>query len=330
MRSRTVMHALGVASVVVVLSSASVFAQKSKDNLRAVTLEPISTLDDTFNALPLLRQVNEAIYEQPANFDWSAGKWELRDDIVFHNGMKYTADDFVAKFNLLIDPTVKFRFKESRYGFMESVEKVGPHTVRVRAIGPTATLLARTATIDQVPGKIFVEQKDSFGRNPISAGPYRLVSMDSAKGVVLERFDGFKTDGPARAKGKIKRIEIASMPDTQTQLARMLVNEQDFMFNVNVDQAQDITKNKDFKLFVTDVPSFSYLQFDVANRSGVGVLRDQKVRQAMSMAINRQKIKEFLLPKEAQNIPLPDGLCEKVLVACKYSAKLPTYDPAKA
>jgi peptide/nickel transport system substrate-binding protein len=348
MRSRTVMHALGVASVVVVLSSASVFAQKSKDNLRAVTLEPISTLDDTFNALPLLRQVNEAIYEQPANFDWSAGKWlpsmakswkmvddrtieyELRDDIVFHNGMKYTADDFVAKFNLLIDPTDKFRFKESRYGFMESVEKVGPHTVRVRAIGPTATLLARTATIDQVPGKIFVEQKDSFGRNPISAGPYRLVSMDSAKGVVLERFDGFKTDGPARAKGKIKRIEIASMPDTQTQLARMLVNEQDFMFNVNVDQAQDITKNKDFKLFVTDVPSFSYLQFDVANRSGVGVLRDQKVRQAMSMAINRQKIKEFLLPKEAQNIPLPDGLCEKVLVACKYSAKLPTYDPAKA
>ena len=348
MRSRNVMHALWVAAAVAVLSSAPSFAQKSKDTLRAITLEPISTLDDTFNALPLLRQVNEAIYEQLANFDWQAGKWlpsmakswrmvddrtieyELRDDIVFHNGEKFTADDFVGKFNLLIDPAVKFRFKESRYGFMESVEKVGPYTVRVRALGPTATLLARTATIDQAPAKLFLEQKESFGRNPISAGPYRAVQVDSAKGVVLERFDGFKADGPARPKGKIGRIEIASMPDTQTQLARMMVNEQDFMFNVNVDQAQEMVKNPQFKFFVTDVPSYSYLQFDVANRSGVGVLRDQKVRAAMSMAINRQKIKEHLLPKEAQNIPLPDGVCQKALVACKYSAKLPEYDPTKA
>jgi peptide/nickel transport system substrate-binding protein len=342
------MHALGCAAAMAVLSSAPAFAQKSKDNLRAVTLEPISTLDDTFNALPLLRQVNEAIYEQLANFDWQNKKWlpsmakswkmvddrtieyELRDDIVFHNGMKFTADDVVDKFKVLLDPAIKFRFKESRYGFMESAEKVGPYTVRIRTKGPTATILARTATIDQVPGKLFAEQKESFGRNPISAGPYRAVQVDSAKGVVLERFDGFKADGPARPKGKIKRIEIASMPDTQTQLARMMVNEQDFMFNVNVDQAQEMVKNPQFKLFVTDVPSFSYLQFDVANRSGIGVLRDQKVRAAMSMAINRQKIKENLLPKEAQNIPLPDGLCQKVLVACRYSAKLPEYDPVKA
>ena len=348
MRSRNVMHALGFAAAVAVLYSAPAFAQKSKDTLRAVTLEPISTLDDTFNALPLLRQVNLAIYEQLLNFDWQAGKWvagmaksvrmvddrtveyELRDDVVFHNGMKYTADDVVEKFNILIDPAIKFRFKESRYGFMESAEKVGPYTVRIRAQGPTGTLIARTANIHQVPGKLFAEQKENFGRMPISAGPYKAVQVDSAKGVILERFDGFKVDGPARPKGKIGRIQIASMPDTQTQLARMMVNEQDFMFNVNVDQAQDMTKNPDFKMFVTDVPSFSYLQFDVANRSGVGVLRDQKVRQAMSHAINRQKIKEHLLPKEAQNIPLPDGNCQKVLVACKYSAKLPDYDPAKA
>ena len=67
MPSRTVTHALGVAAAIAVLSSAPAFAQKSKDNLRAVAVEPISTLDDTFNALPLLRQINEAIYEQLAN-----------------------------------------------------------------------------------------------------------------------------------------------------------------------------------------------------------------------------------------------------------------------
>lgn len=348
MPSRTVKHVLGVAAAVAVLSSAPSFAQKSKDTLRAVTLEPISTLDDTFNASPLLRQVNLAIYEQLANFDWQAGKWvsgmakswkmvddqtieyQLRDDVVFHNGAKFTADDVVGKFGLLVDPAVKFRFKESRYGFLDSAEKVGPYTVRIRANGPTGTLLARTANIHQVPANIFLQQKDSFGRNPISAGPYKAIQVDSAKGVILEKYDGFKVEGPARPKAKISRVQIASMPDTQTQIARMMVGEQDFMFNVNVDQARDMTKNSDFKMYVTDVPSFSYLQFDAANRSGVGVLRDQKVRAAMSMAINRQKIKENLLPKEAQYIPLPDGVCQKTLVACRYSAKLPEYDPAKA
>lgn len=341
---------LGVAilAATTMLAGAPALAQKSKDTLRAVTVEPISTLDDTFNALPLLRQVNFAIYDQLGQFDWAAGKWapslakswkmvdertieyELRDDIVFHNGAKFTADDVVDKFALLVDPAVKFRFKESRYGFMDGAEKVGPTTVRIRAKGPNATLLARTASIHQVPAKIFLEQKENFGRAPISSGPYRAIQVDSAKGVVLTRFDGFKTEGPARPRGKIGRIEIASMPDTQTQLARMMVGEQDFMFNVNVDQAQDMIKNPDFRMFVTDVPSFSYLQFDVANRSGIGVLKDQRVRAAMSHAINRQKIKEFLLPKEAQNIPLPDGACQKALVACRYSAKLPDYDPAKA
>ena len=347
--SKTLWGAAAMLAASTMLAGAPALAQKSKDTLRAVTMEPISTLDDTFNALPLLRQVNEAIYEQLANFDWQTTKWtpalakswkmidertieyELRDDVTFHNGQKFTADDVVDKFNkILIDPKVLFRFKESRYGFMEGAEKVGPYTVRIRAKGPTATLLARTANIDQNPANLMIEQKESFGRNPISAGPYKAVQVDSAKGVVLEKFNEFKTHGPARPPGKIGRIQIASMPDTQTQLARMMVGEQDFMFNVNIDQAQDMTKNPDFRMFVTDVPSFSYLQFDVANRSGIGVLKDQRVRAAMSHAINRQKIKENLMPKEAQHIPLTEGACQKTLVACRYSAKLPEYDPAKA
>lgn len=345
----TVLKVAVVALAATTAVAGSALAQKSKDTLRAVTMEPISTLDDTFNALPLLRQVNEAIYDQLANFDWQAGKWapsmakswkmiddrtieyELRDDVIFHNGEKFTADDVVEKFNkILIDPAVKFRFKENRYGFLERAEKIGPYTVRIRAKGPTGTLLARTANIDQAPAKLFIAQKESFGRNPISAGPYRAIQVDSAKGVILEKFKDFRLVSPARPAGKIGRIHIASMPDTQTQIARMMVGEQDFMFNVNVDQAQDMVKNPDFRMFVTDVPSFSYLQFDVANRSGIGVLRDQRVRAAISHAINRQKIKENLLPKEAQYIPLPEGACEPALVACKFSAKLPEYNPAKA
>ena len=339
--------ALAVAASAV-LSGAPALAQKSKDSLRSVSFEPISILDDVFNAQPSSRQITQAIFDQLAQFDWTQGKWvpslakswkliddktvefELREGIKYHNGATVTADDMVDKFKLLVDPAVKFRFKEARYGFISNAEKMGPLTFRVTSGEPNGTLLTRTANVQAYPAKEFLDQKEAFGKAPIGTGPYRVSQVDSTKGVVLTKFDNFMLEGPARPKGKINRIEIASMPDQQTQIARMMVGDQDFMFNVNVDTAQDMVKNPLFRLFVTEVPSFSYLQFDVANRSGVGILRDQRVRAAISMAINRQKIKENLLPKEAQSIPLPDGPCDSALVACKFSAKLPVYDPAKA
>ena len=339
--------ALGVA-VSAVLSVSPAFAQKSKDTLRSVSFEPISILDDVFNAQPSSRQITQAIFDQLAQFDWQQKKWvpsiakswkfiddktvefELRDDVKYHNGEKMTADDWVAKFKLLIDPSIKFRFKEARYGFISGVEKMGPYTFRVHSAEPNGTLLTRTANVQAYPAKQFLDQKEAFGKAPIGTGPYRAAQVDATKGVVLVKNDAFNLEGPARPKARIGRIEIASMPDQQTQIARMMVNEQDFMFNVNVDTAQNMVKNPQFKLFVTEVPSFSYLQFDVANRSGIGILRDERVREAISHAINRQKIKENLLPKEAQSIPLPAGPCDTALIACKYSAKLPDYDPAKA
>ncbi len=340
--------AAAILAAATMLSGAPAWAQKSKDTLRAVSEEPVSIIDDIFNAQPFTRQITQAIFDQLMFFDWNQKKWvpgvaesykmiddatieyTLRPNIKYHNGETMTADDFVEKFKLVIDPKILFRFKESRYAFLKSVEKTGPLTFRVSANGPTGTLLARTANMQAYPAKQFIEQKESFGKAPIGTGPYRAAQVDTGKGVVLTKYDGFQIEGPARPKGKIGRIEIASAPDRQTQIARMMVGDQDFMFNVNVDQANDMVKNPQFKLFVVDVPSFSYLQFDATNRSGIGVLKDVRVRQAMAMAINRQKIKENLMPKEAQSIPLPDGLCEKALVACKYTAKLPEYDPTKA
>jgi len=339
--------ALGVAASVL-LSVSPAFAQKSKDTLRSVSFEPISILDDVFNAQPSSRQITQAIFDQLAQFDWVQKKWvpsiakswkliddktiefQLRDDVKFHNGEKMTADDWVAKFKLLVDPAVKFRFKEARYGFIAGAEKTGPYSFRVFSTQPNATLLTRTANVQAYPAKEFLDQKEAFGKTPIGTGPYKAVQVDAAKGVILVKNDAFNLEGPARPKAKIGRIVIASMPDQQTQIARMMVNEQDFMFNVNVDTARDMVQNPQFKLFVTEVPSFSYLQFDVANRSGINVLKDRRVRAAMSYAINRQKIKENLLPKEAQGIPLPAGPCDTALIACQYSAKLPNYDPAKA
>ena len=347
--SKLVISAALALAATTMLAGTPALAQKSKDTVRSSSLEPISIVDRIFNAQPsttlmtsviqdpliaydpVERQFKPALAKSWKLIDDATIEVELRDDIVFHDGSKFDADDVVDIVNLVIDPAVKFRFKENRYGFLKGIEKIGPHKVRVMAKGPTATLVYRLSNnLLMVPGDKLVAQKENFGRNPVGTGPYRVTQVDSTKGVVMVKYDKFQLAAPYRPAAKIGRVEIASTPDMQTQTARLMTGEQDLMFNVNVDQAVELAKNPQFKLFVNDVPSFSYIQFDVANRSGINVLKDQRVRQAISMAINRQKMKENLLPKEAADIPMPSGACHPWLIACKYSAKLPDYNPQRA
>jgi peptide/nickel transport system substrate-binding protein len=121
------------------------------------------------------------------------------------------------------------------------------------------------------------------------------------------------------------------IPDKQTQVAQMLVGNIDLMYEVNTDQAEELKKNPDLRVLVYPTVQFSYVAPDVANRSGIGVFKDPRVRQALFMAIDREAMKKAFVPKEAWNDePLPAGMCHKWLLACDFTAKLVKYDPAKA
>ncbi|MGD8808829.1 MAG: ABC transporter substrate-binding protein, partial [Gammaproteobacteria bacterium] len=58
-------------------------------------------------------------------------EFELRDDVVFHNGEKFDADDVVFTMDYVADPKNKVKAR-SRIKFIAGAEKVGPYKVRVK------------------------------------------------------------------------------------------------------------------------------------------------------------------------------------------------------
>ena len=172
--------------------------------------------------------------------------------------------------------------------------------------------------------------KAEFGRKPIGTGPYKVVSFDPSAGIVLEK-NPYYTWGGFEPAAKIGRIEISSIPDAQTQIAKVLVNELDLIFHIDYEQAQGaVAANPNYKVFAAPTISFAYIFFDAADRSGIHVFKDKRVREAMLRAIDRDAMRKALLPPEFASQPPMDAMCHPAHIACAWSKKPPSYDPAAA
>ena len=73
-------------------------------------------------------------------------EFDLRDDVKFHNGDHFDADDVVATIAFVIDPNAPLRFKNV-YNWVDKVEKLGPYKVRITAKHAFATELETISPI---------------------------------------------------------------------------------------------------------------------------------------------------------------------------------------
>src|SRR5690606_31596000 len=103
--------------------------------------------------------------------------WEfkLRDDVLFHDGTKMTADDVVFSFNRMLDPNSTFRVS-AYIEMVERAEKVDDYTVRIITKEPNATVLGQLTRVGIVP-KHYVEKvgDEEFNLRPIGTGPFKFV-----------------------------------------------------------------------------------------------------------------------------------------------------------
>ena len=350
--SRLVWLALAGAAV----AATPALAQKSKDTARIAVEQPIQMVDVVYDPQPqttltaynvfdsllwydeMKREFGNLLAQSWKRIDDKTIEFTLKQGITFHDGSEFDADDVVYTIEHVIDPKSKFRFKENRYAWIAKVEKLGKYQVRVSSKEVFAPFLQRMAiNLPIFPSDIHskLENKATFGKAPVGTGPYRVASVSDNTGVVEVKWDGYKNgkypDGSElRRAGGVGRIHFIPIPDKQTQVARMLVDDIDIMYEVQTDQAEDLRKNPNLRILVYTTVQFSYIAPDAANRSGIGVFKDERVRRAMFHAIDREALKKAFVPKEAWNEPLPTGMCHKWHVGCDHTAQPVAYDPAKA
>jgi peptide/nickel transport system substrate-binding protein len=327
-------------------------ADKANDTLRLAVDQPIRLIDATQNPNPEANLIDRAVLDTLISYDVKtktyhgqlAESWQqidaktmelkLRRGVKFHDGSEMTADDVIYSFNYATDPKNNFLFKDARFGWIDHVEKVDAYTVRVYSKEPTANMLGRLWSGPQiVPQHVRANLADptTFGLHPIGTGPYKVQSFDPGTGNIVLVKNPDYTWGGYEPPAKIGRVEVTTIPDEQTRLAKIMVGDLDLVFHVDYDEAKDVVAhNPDYKIVVAPTISFTYIFFDSADRSGIHVFKDKRVREAALAAINVDAMRKALLPPEFAAQPRMQAMCRPEHIGCSTSVPPVAYDPAHA
>ncbi|MEX2540808.1 MAG: ABC transporter substrate-binding protein [Trueperaceae bacterium] len=249
--------------------------------------------------------------------------FELRDDVTFHNGEKFTAESVVATWETGMDPSNDYAnaFEEA-----DSVEVIDDYTVRITTPEPNATFLTRLATFwGMVPPEYIREVGiDAFAQEPVGTGPFRFVSRAAGDRVVMEANPDYWEEGLPRVERLVYRV----IPDASTRLAAIQTGEIDIANRLTFDQVRTLESNDDIELVSYLNDRAYYVGFKNVGAGEGTPLEDRRVRQALNYGTDRFGIIAAIFSGQAE--PLASFIVQGNL---GYDAEMMQpypYDPERA
>lgn len=255
--------------------------------------------------------------------------FELRQGVTFHDGSPFTADDVVFTFNYVLTPEAKVVTKQN-VNWMKSAEKLGDYKVRLRLKGPfPAAFEYLSGPTPIYPAAYFQKVGlDGFSKAPIGTGPYRITAVEHGKGVKLAKSPTYWRGSPI-GDVAIDKLEFRVIPDGETRMAELMTGGVDWIWRVPTDQAAQLSGAPDVTVLAAETMRVGFLQFDSLGRTEQSKpLKDARVRQAISYAIDRKTMVETLVKGGAR---VMNSACYIDQTGCADEG-VPRYDfnPAKA
>ncbi|MCB1213879.1 MAG: peptide-binding protein [Deltaproteobacteria bacterium] len=218
----------------------------------------------------------------------------LREDVYWHDGKKFTADDVIYTFEKIQDPKVNTPHTRVYYQDVDRVEKIDDFTVRFTYKKPYFKALGILAGIPIVPKHIFETDQDfnnhTAGRKPIGNGPYRFVEWKTGKHIVLVRNEDYwDTDHLP----EIKKIVFKIIADDTLALKKLKKGELDYAGLTPIaweKQTNSEKFNRDFVKHKYYSMVYRYIGWNLRKP----FFSDKRVRQALTHLTNRQGILEKL------------------------------------
>ena len=221
--------------------------------------------------------------------------FKLRKNVKWHDGKDFTAADVLFTYKILTSDKIASPYSAG-FRFVKDVKALDDYTVEVDYKEPYFKAL-ETWMMGMLPKHLLQDEKNlmtsSFNTHPIGTGPYRLTQLELSKNIELTAFDDYFDGRP-----KIDKISFHVIPDPMTRLL-MLKNAQLDIGSIEplVMQRQlgaDFFKK--FNIYEKISLSYTYLGFNLRRKK----FQDPRVREALSLAINRQEIVDILFFKHAK------------------------------
>ncbi|WP_175614609.1 ABC transporter substrate-binding protein [Piscibacillus halophilus] len=236
------------------------------------------TFDENMEVVPDLAEE----WDQP---DDSTYVFTLREGVQFHNGNEVTAEDVKYSFERILDEETASHIA-SYFSNVESIEVVGDYEVQFNLSNPDATFLsnltnASAAIVDQE----VVEENGDLQQVAVGTGPFKFEEWVADNRVNLVKNEDYFIEG----QPKLDEVIYYTMKEESARLSAIRTGEVDL--TTLTAQSADLISNEE-EIDVKDYQSleYSYVGFNVNSEP----LEDPKVRQALSLATDRQAITDIV------------------------------------
>jgi peptide/nickel transport system substrate-binding protein len=226
----------------------------------------------------------EAWTESP---DGKVYEFKLREELSFHNGDPFTAEDVKFSFERYKGASANL-FREK----VKDVEVVGSHRVRFHLTQAWPDFLAfygspATGAAWIVPKK-YVEQvgEDGFKKQPIGLGPYKFAAFQAGAELVVDANEQYWRKMPA-----VKRLIFKGVPERPTRLAMVKTGEADIGFLMTGPEAIETQRDPRLRLLSTFSSGLWFIVFP-EQWDPKSPWSDRRVRLAAAHAIDNQAINE--------------------------------------
>jgi peptide/nickel transport system substrate-binding protein len=237
--------------------------------------------------------------------DQTTWEFTLRDDVTWHDGKPFTAADVVFSYQRARDvpgSTASFA------GYLRTIESVtakDPHKLIIKTTVPSPDLplnLASVHIVSKHVGEKSATADYNEGRAVVGTGPYRFVSYQPGDRVVMTRNDRYWGAKPIWEKVNHRFIGNAA-----ARTAALLSGDVDVIDKVSASDLAKLKQSPNISLFPYNgwrvmllQPSFRegpnpFITDHQDKPLPKNPLLDVRVRQALSLAINRKALTERVL-----------------------------------
>jgi len=227
--------------------------------------------------------------------------YTIREGVTFWDGNPLTAEDVAFSLQRQIGPDTKSYWADYFHN-VASAEATGPLQVTVKlskpdvlftqAMGSAAGAIVEKAAVE-AGGQAFGTPKGGLQ----CTGPYKLGAWDSGKSLTMDRNDAY---WDSSVKPKVKQISFSFIADESTAINALRTGDVDGQFfylpPAGLSQLQ-----KSSNVTTTFGKSFVFWTLAAINKDGA--MGDEKIRQALSLAIDRTALTKVVF--QGAGIPAP-------------------------
>jgi peptide/nickel transport system substrate-binding protein len=239
----------------------------------------------------------EPIPDLAEAYEWSEDKKtltiKLREDAIFHNGERVTADDVQFTIEAIQDPARASIIAPLFRGVQVVAKDV--NTVQFILDQPDVSFL-KSLTVGIMPAALWQNIPAQNARlaninlKPIGSGPYQVKSFTRDSRGIIRSYTLERSEHYYGIKPNIQTITFQIYPDlspAEDALKSDLVDGLSFLTPIEMDKFTAVTR---WNTATLDAPQQSIAFFNLKDE----VLKNDKLREALSKAVDRNEIIEAL------------------------------------